>query len=195
MKWQDGSMSGKGRFGGMKNQRANDFLRKINLIDHLTTNLKMTKKDFAEKLSQIIDVGSTGIFANPFEAFSASKNEFKGQVAHDGFEIKRRTKFFDNYTMAVAKGTFTESNGQLIIETEIKGWYRFILLFYAILLLFYVPFLTGLFFTHDKMVFLIIPFLILHAAGMFSIPYFMTRRSVRKFKYELEREFFYLTKN
>jgi preprotein translocase subunit YajC len=39
-----------------------------------------------------------------------------------------------------------------------------------------------------------IPFIFIHAVFMFGIPYFMMRRSARKMKHDLEREFFYLTK-
>jgi hypothetical protein len=109
----------------------NEFLRKVNLIDHLTTNLQMNRNDFVDKLSRITDEGGTGFFANPFEAFSSSENEFKGQVTYEGFELRRRATLFNNYNMAVASGTFTESNGQLTIETEIKGFHRFIIFFYV----------------------------------------------------------------
>jgi len=39
-----------------------------------------------------------------------------------------------------------------------------------------------------------VPFLFIHAAFMFGIPYFMMRRSVKRMKHDLEREFYYMTK-
>lgn len=44
------------------------------------------------------------------------------------------------------------------------------------------------------MEFFIFPFIIVHAIFMLGFPYLMMRRSVSKMKYELEREFFYMTK-
>ncbi len=39
-----------------------------------------------------------------------------------------------------------------------------------------------------------IPFIVLHGAFMLGLPYFLMRKSVSKMKYELEREFYFLTK-
>jgi hypothetical protein len=120
------------------------FLEKLKLKDHLTTSLQMTQNDFVDKLSRITDEGSTGIFTNPFEAFSSSKNEFKGHVSYEGFELKRRIRFFDNNNMAVAKELSLKNNRQLTIETVIKGFNGFIIFFYLLLLAIYCPFLIGI---------------------------------------------------
>ena len=40
----------------------------------------------------------------------------------------------------------------------------------------------------------VFPFLVVHAAFMFGVPYFMMRRSTNRMKYQLEREFYYMTK-
>lgn len=173
-----------------------DFLKKLKLIDYLTTNLQISKTEFVQRLSLITDEGNTGIFSNTFDAFSSSKNEFKGQVNHNGFTLKRRTRFFDtNMNMAVANGTLTENNGKLTVETEINGFNNFFIIFYVFLIIFYSLFIFSFSSSDNNVEFFAIPFLLLHGTLMFSMPYFMMRRSVKRLKYELEREFFYLTKN
>jgi hypothetical protein len=148
-----------------------------------------------KRLNEITDIGSTGMFSDTFDVFSSSKNEFKGQVDLDGFKLKRRKRFFDtNMNFAIANGTFAEINGNLIIETEINGSNNFLVIFYIFLILFYAIFfflfLTG----ESKESFIAIPFILLHGTIMFALPYLIMRRSVKRLKYELEREFFYLTK-
>lgn len=171
-----------------------DILRKLKLIDNMTTTLRISKAEFVARLLNIIDEGSTGMFLDTFDAFSSSKNEFKGQVNYDGFKLKRRRRFFDaNMGTAIANGTFFESNGELIIETEINGFNGFFIVFYIFLIIFYSLSILGVS-TSKDIDFVAVPFLLLHGTIMFAIPYFMMRRSVKRLKYELEREFFYLTK-
>lgn len=95
-----------------------EFLKRLKLIDSMTTTLQISKVEFVNRLNEITDQGSTGIFSDSFDIFSSSKNEFKGQVNFDNFKIKRRRRFFDtNMNIAVANGTLIENNGQLTIET------------------------------------------------------------------------------
>lgn len=132
-----------------------------------------------------------------FDIFSSSKNEFKGEINFDSFKIKRRRRFFDtNMNFALAHGTFAKKNGQLRIETEINGFNNFFVVYYVFLILFYSLFIFIFAFTVKNGAggFFAIPFITLHGTLMFSIPYIMIRRSVQRLKYELEREFFFLTK-
>jgi hypothetical protein len=39
-----------------------------------------------------------------------------------------------------------------------------------------------------------IPFIVFHATVMMGMPYLFMRRSVKKLKYDLEREFYFLTR-
>jgi hypothetical protein len=174
------------------------FLEKLKLIDHLTTELEIQKDTFVSKLKASVDEGDTGLFFNTFEAFSSSKNEYKGHVGSDGFKIRRRRRLFDmNINLAVAQGTYKQTDNHLIIETEINSYGSMIIPIYAILLVFYAIFIIS-FFTADNVEGIMsgfaLLFILMHAAFMFGIPYFMMRRSVSKLKYQLEREFHYLTK-
>ncbi len=173
-----------------------EFLKKIKLIDYLTTNLQISRTEFVNRLTSITDQGGIGMFSETFDAFSSSKNEFKGEVSLNGFRIKRRSRFFDtNINTAIANGTITEDNHQLVITTEINGFRNFFIIFYLFLVIFYSIFIFGFTSSDNNDGFFVIPFILLHGTLMFSLPYFMMRRSVKRLKYELEREFFYLTKN
>lgn len=172
-----------------------EFLKRLKLIDSMTTNLQTSKIEFVNRLNEITDKGGIGIMSDTFDVFSSSKNEFKGQVDFENFKIKRRRRFFDtNMNFAVAKGTFIENNGLLIVETEINGFNNFFIVFYVLLIIFYSIFIFALSCDNINESFIAIPFLLLHGAFMFAIPYLVMRRSVKRLKYELEREFFYLTK-
>jgi len=172
-----------------------NLLRRLKLKEDLTTNLKIEKIDFVQKLSSITDKGDVGIFSDTFDIFSSSKNEFKGRVNSKGFEIKRKRRFFDtNMNTAIAKGTLYENNGALSIETEINGFHNLYVVFYIMLIIFYSIAIIGISISDNNVKFGVIPFLLLHGTLMFSFPYFMMRRSVKRLKYELEREFYYFTK-
>lgn len=173
-----------------------EFLRKIKLIDNLTTTLQLSRQDFINNLSSITDEVGVGIFSDPFEAFSTSKNEFKGQITHHGFKLKRKKKFFEpNGNTAIAIGNIKEEIGQITIQTEINGFNNFMFVCYGFLIVFYSIFFVGFMFSMLNMPFFVFPLIMLHGALMVFIPYLIMRRSVKKMKYELEREFFYLTKS
>jgi hypothetical protein len=173
-----------------------EFLKRIKLIDYLTVNLGISRKEFVERLSSVVDEGKINRFSNPFEIFSSSKNEFIGQVNSEGFILKRRRRFFDtNQTIIIAKGTLSEQNGQLTIETEINGFKSSLVFIYVILVIFYSGFMIMFLNTDNKDKSLSILFLLIHGVFMFSLPYFLLKRSVKKMKHELERELFFLTKN
>lgn len=172
-----------------------EFLRRFKLIDTMSTTLPTSKVEFVNRLNEITDEGSIGMFSDFFDVFTSSKKEYKGQVNSTGFSIKRRRKFFDtNRNFAVATGTFKEDIGQLTVETTINGFNNFFIVFYVFLLLFYSIFIFGFLFSGAKEVLFVIPFLFLHGFFMFAIPYFIMRRSVKRLKYELEREFYFFTK-
>ena len=175
-----------------------ELLKKLKLIDYLQTELLSQKNDFVNKLRSNVDPGSTGIFSDSFEAFSSSKNEYKGEVGINGFRIKRRRKLFDmNMNFAVANGTYTQKDDKLIIDTEINGFHGMMIPFYIFCVVIYGVFIVG-FLSADEIEGnaseFAFPFIIIHAAFMMGMPYFIMRRSTKRLKHELEREFFYLTK-
>lgn len=177
------------------NNSAYEFLKKIKVIDFLTITLSVKKEDFVKTLDDIVDNGSLGFFSDHFDPFLRTDKEFKGTVYDSGFEIKRRTRFFDNNAnTAVASGDFIEKDGKLIIKMEINGFSKFFIFLYFFLIIIYSTFIIGAFNSETEISLFSILFFLIHASFMFGIPYFSARRSVQKLKYELEREFFYLTK-
>lgn len=173
-----------------------EFLKKIKLLDHLKIELEIQKSDFVNRLKGIVKEGSVGIMTDGFDAFSSSKKEYKGEVNSRGFKLKRRKKFFDfNKNIAVAKGTYLQKDNVLVITAEINGFHKMMIPFYIFILLFYSVFAfgflsNGLFIEQPIMP----PFILLHGAFMFGLPYFFMRRSTSRLKHELEREFYFITK-
>ncbi|MBK3515964.1 hypothetical protein [Carboxylicivirga marina] len=175
-----------------------DLLKKLKLLAFLKTELEISKHDFISRLRTTVDEGETGMFAEAFDAFSSSKNEYKGHVGFDGFKIKRRRRFFDmNMNLAIAKGSYIQHGDKLLIDTEINGFRGMMIPFYIGLIIVYAIIFIA-FLSVDNiegnMDYMAIPFIIIHAVFMGGIPYLMMRRSVSRMKHELEREFFFLTK-
>ncbi len=171
-----------------------EFLRKYKIIDALTLDLPVDKNDFIRRLRQHVEPGGAGLLGDPFEVFSSKNKEFRGEVSKDGFKIRKRRKLFEAYAgLAKAEGTFREDKGKLSISTTINGFNSIFIIYYLIVTVLYLGFLVA-FFLVDEIPLLVFPFLLLHAALMYGIPFFVMRRSVQRMKRDLEREFFYLTK-
>lgn len=172
------------------------ILEKIKLIDYLDTQLEIQKSDFTNRLKNIVDEGSTNSFS---DIFSSSKNEFKGEVDFSEFKIKRKRKLFEiNFNFPIAKGSFNQKGNILFIKTEINAFNGIIIFFFIFVLLIYIVIFFSIFQnTNDDSLstLAILPLLLIHASFMIGIPYLFLRGSVKRFKYNFERELFYLTKN
>ncbi|MTB50696.1 hypothetical protein [Lewinella sp. W8] len=175
-----------------------DLLEKLHLLQYQTIRLNLPKTVFVSRLREQVDEGSIGIFSDSFDVFSSSKNEYKGHVDLRGFRIKRRKRLFDfNMNLAIASGTYREEGEQLIIDTEINGFSGVMIPFYIFVALFYVIFIAiflGAGEMDGAMPVFVLPFILLHALFMFGLPYLLMRGSVSRMQRELEREFFFLTK-
>ena len=174
----------------------NNLLQKLYLADCITIQLQTTKEQFANELSAITDRGGTGLFSDPFESFVFSKYEFRGYVSEEGFEIRRRRKLFDTNSnnATVATGSFTEENGVLSVITEVNGFPVFYLILYILIAIIYFLILLALVTSDSDAKIFVASFLIIQAVLIYGISYFILRRGVARFTYELEREFFYLSK-
>lgn len=175
-----------------------EFLRKLKLIDNFTIELKVSKNDFVTKLKENVVEASVDPFFEMFDLFSSNKKEYKGRVNFEKFEIKRRAKFFDStLNLAVAKGSLYQKEDRLIIEAEINGFPTFMLFPLFIMVICYALFFFFLLVSYiqDDSPFLWSgPFIFFHGIFMFGIPYLIMRRSTSRLKYDLEREFHFLTR-
>jgi hypothetical protein len=169
------------------------FLERIKLVDHLTTEVPLERREFVEKLKANVDPGDTGtLFVFP-EIFSKSKNEYKGSVTYDDFKIRRKKKIFEfNSMLAVATGQLRQTDKGVIVDAEINGFHSVYILFAALAAMVYVGFIVML--ITQRVGWYLLPLIVLHAAFMLGIPYMMIRRGVSRMKYDLERDLFYLTR-
>lgn len=175
------------------------LLEQLKFIDYLTTEIPIKKEDFLEAFRKNVDEGNTGTLFSGFEAFSASKNQYKGTVGNDNFKIRRRKRLFDfNPSGAIIKGTFKQKDdNMLVIESEINSFHGVIIPFLIFILLFYIAAITLAFTLPDDdgiIRWLMLPIILIHATFVLGIPYLMARRSTSRLKYELERDFYYMTK-
>lgn len=172
----------------------NDFFRKIKIIQPFSIILDITKQKFVSELSKVTENSDLGMFSIVFEAFDSDNKEFIGKVSQTGFKIRRKIKMFDTKnTVAIAEGTFKESDNKLLIEGTINGFNNFFYFIYGIIIISFVLFIITFSFNQENSTF-ILNYILFQGLIMFIIPYFVIRRSVNRLKYELEREFFYLTK-
>ncbi|WP_405568252.1 hypothetical protein [Polaribacter sp. Asnod6-C07] len=178
-----------------------EFLRKIKLIDNFSISLNTNKNDFVTALRKNVDEDDIdSLFSSAFEIFSQSKNVFKGRANHSGFKIRKRKRFFDRqFGFAKATGNYREKDDKLIVTGQIKSWNNFMYFFFGFAILIYTVFILSFFFnanSFDDGSYIAIPFIIIHAAFMFGIPYFAMRSGLKKLKRDLEREFhFIVSKN
>lgn len=175
------------------------WLDRLKLRDYLTVELAVTKSDFVNKLKQIVDPGTVGgMFADTFDVFSSSKKVYKGEVSSAGFLIKRRRRFFDfNSIGARAKGTYGQSDKGLRVDVTVNGFESSFTIYYIAITIFYSLFLGTVVFagmSGSGFPFFAVPFILLHATFMYGWPYFMMKRAVANTKRELEREFYFLTR-
>lgn len=174
------------------------LLERLKLVDYLTMELPIGKNTFVQRLKMNVDPDDNRTFFPAFEACSSSTNEYKGTVTSDSFKIRRRIRLFEFApNLVVAKGNFRQNDNSLVIESRIKGLPNYFIYLWGFLIVLYVFFLVvGI--SSDSfgdMKWFVPIFLAIHAVFMLGIPYFLARRAVSRMKYELEREFYYMTKD
>ena len=176
-----------------------EFLKKIGLIDRLSINLNIDKREFGHALKDNVEEGNIGWFSDFWDAFWPGKKEYKGHVGFDSFEIKRKRRFFEINTMnATVKGRYRQDNDELVVDAEINGFTDRMVLFLIVAISFYFFFAGIIIFSGEppgEVLPILFPALFIHFLFMLGIPYFMARRSVKRLKYDLERELYFLTRN
>jgi ABC-type multidrug transport system fused ATPase/permease subunit len=172
------------------------FLEKIKLIQYTSIELNTEKNDFVRKLRQNIDESDLSWGSSMFEAFSSSKNDYKGTVNFNGFKLRKRQRMFQNNlaTKAIAKGSFNQKEDKLIIDIEVNGFNNFLAFFFVFICLFYVIFI-GAFLSNidNELSIFFLLFIILHGFIMIFLPLYFIRKGVKNMKRDLEKEFVYIT--
>ena len=167
------------------------LLRRIKLVDTWSTVLNMSKQDFFDNFSCIVDDDDIGVYSNPLESYYINKREYVGYVDADKFKIRRRRYIFDNIMCSTfAEGKIVQEAETLIIETKVKTFNSFIIgqsliLFLSCSVLFFVAFKSK-----DL---ILIPFLIFSGPIMMTLRYRSMRQSIARLKSALEKEFYYLS--
>lgn len=166
-----------------------EILGKLKLIDSVTIELPIGRTEFIDLLRNNIDEMQSDFF----DVFSSGKNEYKGEVTTEGFELKKKRRLFEmNINTPKAVGAFEEHGSVLVINVEINAFQTQAKLLLVSLVLFYSIFISVCLFGGDEFPSLLLPFILLHASFMIGVPYFLIKRSVKRMKYDLERDLYYL---
>ncbi len=175
-----------------------DFLTRLKLKHTIAIDLPITKSEFVERFKKVVDHGTLDPFSEIFDVFSRSKNIYKGSVSLDRFRIKRKRKFFDMHmNLAIAEGRFDSKNDAVKITGIINGFRGMMLPFFIFIIAVYLFIFLMIFFSEswNDFPFEMIPFILIHATFMLGIPYAMMRGSAKNLKHDLEREFYFLTRD
>ena len=171
-----------------------NFLKTLRLIQDMNFELPANRPDFVKALQANVDPPGSPMR----DIFSRSKHIYKGIVTYDGFDLKRKRKFFDsNMGLVTARGTFTQGDDNLTIDVQFKAFHPLFILFFIFLVLSYGMFIVMFAMAPEEggTPAWTLPFILVHASFMFGIPYFLLRRSISMMKYNLERDFFFFIKD
>jgi hypothetical protein len=173
----------------------NDFLLKIGLIDKLTLELDITREEFIKRFQQNVDADQFELF----EILSRSKNQYKGTITLNNFQMEKRRSFTtSNFSRGTATANFFHQNDKLVVEASITSVRRLYVVFFLFFMT--IIYATSLFTVIVSVVqdepssikFWVIPFILIHAAFIFGIPYLILKSTVRKMKYDLERDLYFM---
>ncbi|OOV18603.1 hypothetical protein [Flavobacterium sp. LM4] len=172
-----------------------EFLKKIKLIDNLIIELPININDLVKKIENFVDEDNYDIL----EGFRSTKKIFKGKIDNKGFKICRKLGGSNNTKVnTIAYGKFKELNAKTKIEIEIIGFDSFFKFFYCFLILFWGVMIFALILFlkngNQNQSEFGMPIMFMLLSLITILPYFQMKRSIERMKYDLEREFYYLTK-
>ena len=169
-----------------------EFLEKIDLIDHLELKLNVSKDEFIKALSSNLDEDKFRYF----EELSSSKNVYAGDVDDSTFKIWKKRSFTDaNQNGGRFTGHFYEQGNELIINITIDVHSsKLNKMFIVIMLTFMCLYFFLIFFNKVKTEFFVRAFLFIHACLMTVMFYFYFRNIVKKLKYNIERDLYFMLK-
>lgn len=168
------------------------FLRKQKLIDSISLNLNCDNSTFIEKFRKHIK--ESDLAYNFFESYQDTKYIYKGNISNSTFKIQKIRSFVGNKHFAVATGEIIENNDSIKIEMKINGINSLMKKILFIKSLFFLFIFTLALFAliNDGSLFIIIFFI--PVILEYGIIFFMIKSSVKSFKQEIEREFYFWLK-
>ncbi|KAF2509985.1 hypothetical protein EYY60_10720 [Flavobacterium zhairuonense] len=182
------------------------FLRKIKLIESFSVEIPLSLNDLVKKIDILLYEDRSGFFSGTY----SSKTQFIGKVNKKGFEIRNNLmQMTKGKTVVIAYGSFTDLNEKTEVNIEIKGFDKFMHLFYGMQLLFYSILILYLIFHTDRIINQLHS-LPLHSSfwgivtnviilgclffGMTIYPYFKMRKSMEEIEDDLRRELCQISK-
>lgn len=169
------------------------ILRKLKLIQEYSFEMNAQLSVLVDKLNSNIDDFDFNIVNLLFEPYNSGHHRFKGKADVQGFEIKHRREFFNyNISFPIVKGRFIEKNNVLVIETEINGLRRGLVLFSGILFLAIFIAILVIVISAKFDVLIFVPIFVPLFLVLILFPYMMIRISISRMKREIEREFYFI---
>jgi hypothetical protein len=168
-----------------------EFFRKIGLVEQIKIELPVQRAEFISELKVHVDEPRTELF----EVFSNSRNDYKGKVEGDTFDIKKRRRLFDSrLSFARAIGRITAREDGIVIEVELIGYSVLIIPFFVFLFAIYGFAIISVLFRGVEFLWTI-PLIVIHAAFMIGIPYVVMRKSITRIHHNIERDFFFMIRH
>lgn len=169
------------------------FFRKIKLIQDFHIILPVKEEDFVEQFHDQVKESDLGLFSDPAEQYSTKGPDYKGWIRQGQFEMKLRRKMFSfNLGLSRVHGKYFEEGRELIVEGEINGASKWLIPIFAVAIGIYIMAIFFLMSSGESAdnSFWLFHLILLHAAFMMGIPYFLIRMEAGRIKRDLEGEFF-----
>lgn len=179
-------------------EKVDDWRDGIGWRDYLEMQLSLSASDFEQKLKSLVDTEQKRKRIRPLFKMDDSGKIYFGRISEGSFSFQQRMRFADPYqNFSKVNGVFQEEEGKVNISMSVFYGSKWMLLFLLPLLCFYCAIIGVVVYNTSNSIlpFFIVPFLLLHGAFMVGIIYFSIRRNVKRMKYILERELYFLTKD
>jgi len=174
-----------------------DTLIKWELIRPFRMSLDISRKQFINRMRELVMEDTPGIYADLNEAIQPVDYIYVGDFDEEGFTIRPRQNLFGTAKRGEATGFYKEENGRLIIDGEITSYSQMYLILFCLSILFYGTiafFIISAFAESLAVQISMVIIFILFYVALFAFASWAFRRSARKIEYEIKRDLFYLTR-
>lgn len=164
------------------------FYKSIGLYESLALIIEMNPSDFTESLRKITYKTSTSFLSLVPDNGIPTRFKYHGMINQDDFIIKRRLQFFDFRVLHVLiKGKIAKENNKTLVTVVFLPFFHHL---FALLFVFITSTLISLDLIkgNSNLIFAVLPL------TMTIILYFKLKRSLKKDKYDVERELYFISK-